>query len=169
MKRIAIIVALASVFAACNNDEALVKGSRTEIDSVQIVKQSIKDIRDSLKLDSFERAEREQQVTEAQSAQAALYAPAPAKTQYITTSSVSRNYESQPVYRSEPAVQTRPAKKGWSSAAKGTAVGAGVGAVTGILVDKKDARGAIIGGVLGAGTGYVIGRAHDRKTGRVQK
>lgn len=168
MKRIAIIVALASIFAACNNDEALVKGSRTEIDSVQIVKQSIKDIRDSLKLDSFERAERDEQRVQAQAAQAAMYA-APAKTQYITTSSVSRNYESQPVYRSEPAVQTRPAKRGWSSAAKGTAIGAGVGAVTGILVDKKDARGAIIGGVLGAGTGYVIGRAHDRKTGRVQR
>lgn len=63
---------------------------------------------------------------------------------------------------------TAPAKKGWSDAAKGTAIGAAAGALGGILIDKNDARGAIIGGVLGAGTGYVIGRAKDRKTGRVQ-
>lgn len=62
-----------------------------------------------------------------------------------------------------------PAKKGWSDAAKGTAIGAAAGAIGGMLIDKNDARGAIIGGVVGAGTGYVIGRAKDRKTGRVQK
>ncbi|MNY18343.1 hypothetical protein D3C86_1517190 [compost metagenome] len=58
-------------------------------------------------------------------------------------------------------------KKGWSQAAKGAVIGAGAGALGGILIDKKDGRGAIIGGVVGAGTGYVIGRAQDRKSGRV--
>jgi hypothetical protein len=60
-------------------------------------------------------------------------------------------------------------KKGWSDAAKGTAIGAAAGAIGGMLIDKNDARGALIGGVVGAGTGYVIGRAKDRKTGRVVK
>ena len=169
MKRIAIIVALASVFAACNNDGALVKGSRTEVDSLSIVKQSLNDIRDSLKLDSFERAERAEKTVKQQAvASATFYKPVETKTQYVRTSTRSSEY-AEPVYRSEPAVQSRPAKKGWSSAAKGTAVGAGVGAVTGILIDKKDGRGAVIGGLIGAGAGYAIGRAHDRKTGRVQR
>jgi hypothetical protein len=54
---------------------------------------------------------------------------------------------------------TASQKKGWSSAAKGTAIGAGVGALRWrILIDKKDGRGAIIGGLAGAGAGYVIGR-----------
>lgn len=61
-----------------------------------------------------------------------------------------------------------PAKKGWSSAAKGTLIGAGAGAVAGALIDKNHGQGAIIGGLLGGGTGYVVGRAKDRKTGRVQ-
>ena len=59
-------------------------------------------------------------------------------------------------------------KKGWSAAAKGTAIGAGAGALGGVLLDKKDGRGAIIGGVVGAGAGYLIGRDQDRKSGRVQ-
>ena len=69
---------------------------------------------------------------------------------------------------SETYTYSQPRKKGWSHAAKGAAIGAGAGAITGVLVDKKDARGAIIGGVIGAGTGYVIGRAKDRRTGRIQ-
>ena len=48
-------------------------------------------------------------------------------------------------------------------------IGAGVGALGGVLIDKNNARGAIIGGLAGAGAGYAIGRAEDRKSGRVQK
>lgn len=59
--------------------------------------------------------------------------------------------------------------KGWSSAAKGTAIGAGSGAVIGAVVSKNKAAGAVIGGVIGGGTGYAIGRAKDRKSGRVAR
>ena len=59
-------------------------------------------------------------------------------------------------------------KKGWSDAAKGTVIGAGVGAVAGGIIGKN-AKGAVIGGLAGAGAGYAIGRAEDRKSGRVQK
>lgn len=60
--------------------------------------------------------------------------------------------------------------KGWSHAAKGTAVGAGTGAIFGAIVNKEDrGKGALIGTVIGAGTGYVIGRATDKKTGRVDR
>lgn len=53
-----------------------------------------------------------------------------------------------------------PKRKKWSGAAKGAVIGAGVGAVTGAIIDKKRGEGAIIGGLagagLGAGTGAVI-------------
>lgn len=62
-------------------------------------------------------------------------------------------------------VQTK--KKGWSKAAKGTAIGAGAGAAAGaILIKKNRALGAAIGGVLGGGVGYGIGRSMDKKDGR---
>jgi len=60
--------------------------------------------------------------------------------------------------------------KGWSHAAKATAVGAGSGAIIGAVVNKDNrVGGALIGSVIGAGTGYLIGRAKDRKTGRVAR
>jgi len=59
-------------------------------------------------------------------------------------------------------------RKGWSRAAKGAVIGAGVGAVTGALVDKKHhGEGAIIGGLagagLGAGTGAIIDTEKNKK------
>jgi len=64
---------------------------------------------------------------------------------------------------------TTTKKKGWSKAAKGTAIGAGAGAVLGAVINKRNrAVGAVIGGVIGGGGGYVIGRGMDKKDGRVQ-
>lgn len=69
-----------------------------------------------------------------------------------------------------PAVQTQPIakkKKGWSKAAKGTAIGAGAGAAAGALLVKNNrALGAVIGGVVGGGVGYGVGRSMDKKDGR---
>jgi YMGG-like Gly-zipper len=60
--------------------------------------------------------------------------------------------------------------KGWSSAAKGTAIGGGAGAILGAVIAKNNrVGGGIIGAVVGAGAGYAIGRANDRKTGRVDR
>ncbi len=60
--------------------------------------------------------------------------------------------------------------KGWSDAAKGTAIGAGSGAVLGAVVAKNDrGKGAVIGTVVGAGAGYIIGRHRDKKSGRVAR
>ena len=60
--------------------------------------------------------------------------------------------------------------KGWSDAAKGTAIGAGSGAILGAVIAKDDrGKGAVIGSVIGAGTGYIIGRSRDKKSGRVER
>jgi hypothetical protein len=59
-------------------------------------------------------------------------------------------------------------RKGWSGAAKGAVIGAGVGAISGAVIDKKKpARGAIIGGLagggLGAGTGAILDAEKKKK------
>jgi hypothetical protein len=73
------------------------------------------------------------------------------------------------VSESQNAAKTTTQKKGWSKAAKGTAIGAAGGAVLGAVINKRNrAVGAVIGGVIGGGGGYVIGRGMDKKDGRVQ-
>ncbi|TCC90442.1 hypothetical protein EZ428_14300 [Pedobacter frigiditerrae] len=152
MKKIFAIVALAIGLASCGNsakEEALAK------------EQAMAAVRDSLKLDSFKRAEvAKQELLKEQKHQAELAA---------ARRSASSSYSSSGSTTTSSAGTTTAAqKKGWSSAAKGTAIGAGVGALSGVLIDKKDGRGAIIGGLAGAGAGYVIGRSRDVKSGRVQ-
>ena len=87
-----------------------------------------------------------------------------------TTTKRSTTYQSPKVVStSQNAAKTTTQKKGWSKAAKGTAIGAAGGAVLGAVVHKKNrALGAVIGGVIGGGGGYVIGRSMDKKDGRVQ-
>ncbi len=60
-------------------------------------------------------------------------------------------------------------KKGWSNKAKGAVIGAGVGAVTGAMVDKKKGEGAIVGGLLGAGAGLGVGAILDAKEKKQSK
>lgn len=54
-------------------------------------------------------------------------------------------------------------KKGWSAKAKGALIGAGVGAVTGAVVDKRHGEGAVIGGLTGAAAGTGVGAIIDDK------
>ena len=151
MKKILLISAIVIAFTACN---------RTD-NSAKLQEQALKQVKDSLKLDSFNRAEAEQLriAEEKEIQQAAL------RSSNRTSASSTRRTYVKGV--SESYSNTQPAKKGWSKAAKGAAIGAGVGAVTGVIVDKKDGRGAVVGGLAGAGAGYVIGRSKDKKDGRV--
>jgi outer membrane murein-binding lipoprotein Lpp len=156
MKHVFSILIAVIVLAGCSNhakDEAVIK------------QQVIVALKDSLKLDSFKKAEaKEKEVAaiKAEKEKIAAQVKEERKTMLL-----SERTDAAPQPRQD--VASSPAKKkGWSAAAKGTAIGAGAGALGGILLDKKDGRGAIIGGVVGAGTGYLIGRDQDRKSGRVK-
>jgi hypothetical protein len=52
-------------------------------------------------------------------------------------------------------------KKGWNHTAKGAVVGAGTGAITGALVNKKRGQGALVGTLIGAGVGAGTGALVD--------
>lgn len=158
MKNLVMAFAIAVTFTACNNNAET---------NARLKQEAIKAVRDSIRLDSFERAEAKR-IEIAEERERILAVQAASRANYASTPAPRRTYVkgvSETYTYSQPQATK---KKGWSSAAKGAVIGAGAGAVTGILVDKKDARGAIIGGVLGAGTGYVIGRSKDKRTGRVQ-
>lgn len=163
MKRIVMIIAIAATFAACNNN------SKT---SSQLRQEAFRQIRDSLKLDSFQRAEaKATEIAEERERILALQQAQPVRERVIYASNSAPRRRTYVKGVSETYTYSQPRatrKRGWSHAAKGAAIGAGAGAVTGILIDKKDARGAVIGGLIGAGTGYVIGRDKDRRTGRIQ-
>lgn len=58
-------------------------------------------------------------------------------------------------------------KKGWSKAAKYSAIGGGTGIILGAVINKRNpVKGGIIGGILGGGLGFGIGRSKDKKEGR---
>ena len=149
MKNIILVFALAIGLSACSNnakEQAIIK------------QQAVVAVRDSLRLDSFKKVEEKKKQDEIVAARV--------KEEKRTLLLSERN-ESAPAPRTY-SENTPAKKKGWSEAAKGTAIGAGAGALGGALIDKKKGRGAIIGGVVGAGAGYLIGRDKDRKSGRVQ-
>ncbi|WP_343532485.1 YMGG-like glycine zipper-containing protein [Pedobacter sp.] len=156
MKNILAIVAIgATVLASCGKSDKQIELEK---------QQAIVKYKDSIKLDSFKRAEVEAEKRKVEERHQAELAAA--------RRSASSSYSSGRTVTTSSAgvtTTTQAKKKGWSDAAKGTAIGAGVGALGGILIDKNNARGAIIGGLAGAGAGYAIGRAEDRKSGRVQK
>ncbi len=128
MKKLMSMVLIAASLAACNNQYKA--SSEDKADSIKMMK-------DSLKLDSFKRAEVQKKEAAAK-----------------------------PVVVNNTYVTPEQKKKGWSSAAKGAVIGGVAGAGAGALIDKKSGRGAIVGGAAGAGAGYLIGRDKDKKTGR---
>jgi len=108
-----------------------------------------------------------------QAAMYALYAADQAKTEAankaVRTSTARKSTTTRKgSVGSTTSYPAKPAeKKGWSKAAKGTAIGAAGGAVIGAVVNKRNrAVGAVIGGVAGGAVGYGIGRHMDKKDGR---
>jgi hypothetical protein len=72
-----------------------------------------------------------------------------------------QNASKEPVTVPAPAA-TEEKKKGWSTRAKGAAIGGVAGAATGAIISKNKVGGAILGGAVGAGGGYIIGNEIDR-------
>lgn len=162
MKKIFVVIALSSVMFACNNkakEEAALKQQELE---KQV---AVKAVKDSLRLDSFKKAEVAKVEQEKEVKHQAELAAARRSGQRSSASSGAGGSSSSGSYGG---TQPTAKKTGWSDAAKGTVIGGAAGAVGGALIDKKKGRGAIIGGLVGAGGGYLIGRGEDRKSGRVK-
>ena len=171
----------ATIFVSCNNNPTLQQPTTTQIPTA-----------DTAGLAQFQNWKTQQEMVstngvfnginefdESQSNSVRYAEAAPVARTYRTTTtrrsaptrtrsvSSNRSYGGGGGSYGQTSTRTAPARKrGWSKAAKGTAIGAGSGAVLGAIVSKKKGKGAIIGGLLGAGAGYVIGRAGDKRDGR---
>ncbi|MCD0490228.1 YMGG-like glycine zipper-containing protein [Pedobacter sp. MC2016-14] len=153
MKRLFAIFAIAVVFSACTNkakEEAAMQAA-------------VKAVKDSIRLDSLNKAV-VMQKQEADRQKEVARVAEEKRTLMLAEQRASAN--AAPATSQTTTTTTTTKKKGWSSAAKGTLIGAGAGAVGGALIGKG--KGAIIGGVAGAGAGYLIGRGEDKKSGRAQ-
>ena len=62
-----------------------------------------------------------------------------------------------------------PKKSKWNHKAKGAVVGAGTGAVTGALINKKRGQGALVGSLIGAGVGVGTGAIVDNHNKKKQQ
>ncbi len=156
MKSIIFIALSAIVMTGCGNNEAeLAKlQQQRSLDSMKVVmKQQQLEIARQKTIDSM--------------TQVLAAKEAAARSNRSYRSSGTTQYVQSNSGRNEPVAPAEAKRKGWSGAAKGAVIGAGVGAVSGALIDDKKGRGAIIGGVagagIGAGTGAIVDDAKKKK------
>jgi hypothetical protein len=141
----AVVVSAAMLISSCKNNDTKLESGSVPVTPNSISQQEYNDY----------KAWKEQQ----QNTQTNTTTAPP------TTVVVHKHYT---VNKTEPVAQsTKTKKKGWSKAAKGTAIGAGVGAAAGAIIVKKNrGLGAAAGAVIGGGAGYGVGRSMDKKDGR---
>ena len=139
MKKMITICIIAVTVAACNNqakhDAEILKAQQKVVDSIVKVESIKKQVVDSMKQVATENKKQEK-VVEVRTVPS---------NEVITTTTTTRK------------------KKGWSSTAKGAVIGAGVGAITGAMIDKKKGEGAVVGGLIGAAVGAGTGAIIDGK------
>ena len=170
MKRILPIFSLAALMAACNSNPSTPIGDA----KVDVTKTVTISAEDSFVLAEFHSWKTQNEQNELKDAKAFLgkdnqfsEANTTKKNTSAYKTSGSRSVNNNAVYASESSHSAKAKKKGWSKAAKATAIGVGSGAVIGAVVNKRNrVAGAVIGGVLGGGAGYGIGRSMDKKDGR---
>jgi len=161
MKKTISIFALVVIFAACkNNSSEPVNKSMVLVDTTGLYKNNVlTDVGGKYVINSG--------VDENTNPMGQSIANAKIIRRKSTAKNYSGNYSQVNSNRSAASI---PEDKGLSHAAKGTLVGAGTGALTGVLLNKDDrGKGAIIGTIIGAGAGYLTGRKIDKKTGRVDR
>lgn len=172
MKKTLIVIAVASIFAACRNNPDNQAAVSTIDTANRVALDRPQPLQDGDTIVGSDGAK----YVKVNPNQEALVATAPVvaagtatrsrpvsrSTRRYSSSSGSSSNNGSSAGTSTTSTQTVK-KKGWSSAAKGAVIGGAGGAVAGAIIDKKHGRGAIIGGLIGAGGGYIIGKNKDKK------
>lgn len=160
MKKVLVVLTLASFFAACNGKP---KETAILVDTAAIQQKAVlqEQARSKAEADRI-KAETEARI-KAEADERSRIAAANRTTRHHSSGSSSTPVSTGSVNSTEV-----PARRGMSSAAKGTIIGGVAGAAAGGIIGH-DLKGAAIGGAVGAGAGYIIGRGKDRKSGRVVK
>lgn len=149
MKKLIMVIAIASVFGACKNGSSDLQTNKVMLtDTTGNYKNNTSSDTGTAitKHSNHESNERRSKAT--------------------SSSSTSGNNTASTGTENTTTTTTTTKKKGWSNRAKGAVIGGGVGAVGGAIISKNKGKGAIIGGLAGAAGGYIIGNEKDKKTGR---
>lgn len=167
MKKIIIMACIAASMAACKSNDGT--------DQVAAQQRTI----DSLKNEAYKKqiADSVAQAVQLQQQQVSYESTPPASTAKTSTTRHYRSHSSSGSSGGNGTASTQTTttttqtqqKKGWSAKAKGAVIGAGAGAITGAMVDKRKGEGAIIGGILGAGAGLGTGAIIDAEQKKKQQ
>ena len=161
MKKIVSVCVIATVMMACNTkakkEAEILQAKQMTIDSITKVEDIRKNTIDSMQAVAATAKAKEPKV---------VVVREPSSNHSHASTSTNNSNSSNTSNNSNTTTTTR--KKGWSSTAKGAVIGAGVGGITGAMIDKKKGRGAVIGGLLGAGAGAGVGAIIDGKEKRKQ-
>ena len=151
MKQLLAIAALAVFSASCNN--------APKADDTAALQ-----VRQQMTIDSLKNEAAKKQIIDSMSQVAVKQTPPPVEKRVVTTYRSSGSTAATPAPAATVAAQPEAKKKkGWSAKAKGAVIGAGVGAVSGAMIDGRKGEGAIVGGILGAGAGTGVGAIIDKK------
>ena len=191
MKRLILIPVIALMMVSCKNDKeqalaanenmnGTIEAMRLQLEQqkVALAKQSVIDsmqMINELKLPSDYAIAPEPKVE-----RRVVYARAPKRRKQASAPAPMPTPVETPVAIQTPPIAESPApaesstipatmpvekeKKGWSNTAKGAVIGAGVGAIGGAVISKRNrVKGAVLGGLIGAAAGAGTGILIDKK------
>ncbi len=159
MKNTILFFAAALIMASCNNNaeqQAAIQARQVDSLKNEMAKKQIIDSMNAVNAAAAANAE-------ADNAQKTVVHTT-SHTQHRTTSgggSVTNNYTTTNAATAPAPV--KKTRKGLGPTATGAIIGAGAGAITGAMVDKKKGEGAVVGGILGAGAGAGVGAIINKK------
>ena len=151
MKKMLLIIMIASVFAACKSDSTDLQTNKVMLTDSSGISNS------SASSDTATAVQKG----------ARPVAVSREKTRSSTsTSNSGGNTASSGNGTTTTTTTSTTQKKGWSNRAKGAVIGGAAGAVGGAIISKHKGTGAVVGGVVGAAGGYIIGNEKDKKNNR---
>lgn len=154
MKKMLMIITIASVFTACKSD------SKSDLETNKIMLTDSTGVMNGSASSDTGKVVNSGTVSKSNTSQ---------KTKTSTSASSSGSTASTGngnTTTTTTTTTTTAKKKGWSSRAKGAVIGGAAGAVGGAIISKHKGTGAVIGGVVGAAGGYIIGNEKDKKNNR---
>ncbi len=167
MKKIMMMISAAYLMMACgdNSKKEVQDAKMMAIDSMKMeskITEAKQEVIDSMKTESkIESAKKFTRDSLKDSRKPTYYAA-----HKISKSNPDRYVSSNPAIATNLPIVAAPAKKKRkiSRPVEGALIGAGVGAISGAIINKSNrGKGAIIGGVIGAGVGAGTGVIIDKK------
>jgi hypothetical protein len=149
MKTTLLFLSMAVMTAACNNGAEQQAAQTRQLDSMKNEMEK-KNIIDSMNASTTTQV----------AVPSATHTNTHNTTVYHETDNTTRNAANAPANTTNvpaPAAAPKKQRKGIGPEATGAIIGAGAGAITGAMVDKKKGEGAVVGGLLGAGVGLGAG------------